>query len=220
MRILATADFHGSIEAAEKAAAKAQNIKADVILACGDITHFGTLGDARKVLAPLIEQKLPILYVLGNCDPPLLLDEKIGEALMMHGRCKVFGDYSFIGAGAIPADRVHPNPLEVDDEEIMAALSQGQKQCGSKHPLIVVSHSPPAYTRLDKAFFGGHVGSPLLRQFTEKYEPIAVFCGHIHEAKGIDHIGKSVIVNPGPARHGNCVVADFDGKVEMQLDSL
>jgi len=220
MRILATADFHGSIEAAEKAAHKAKSMKADVALACGDITHFGTPEDAQKVLTPFIEHKLPILYVPGNCDPPSLLDERIDDALMMHGKCKVFGNYSFTGAGAIPADRVNPNPLEVDDEEIMAALSRGLKQCGSEHPLIVVSHSPPAYTKVDKAFFGGHDGSPLIRQFIEKYEPIAVFCGHIHEAKGIDHIGRTVIVNTGPARHGNCVVADLNGKVEMQPDSL
>lgn len=220
MKILATADFHGSIEDAEKAALKARNIKADVILACGDITHFGTPEDARKVLAPLIEQKLPILYVPGNCDPPSLLDEKIKGATLMHGKCEVFNNYSFIGAGAVPVDRVHPSPFEVDDEETWAALLQGQKQCGSEHPLIVVSHSPPAYTKLDKAYFGGHVGSPLLRQFIEKYEPVAVFCGHIHEAKGVDHIGKTVIVNTGPARHGNCVVANLDGKVEVQPDSL
>jgi Icc-related predicted phosphoesterase len=220
MKILATADFHGSVEAAKKAALKAHSIKADVILACGDITHFGTPEDTREVLTPLIKQKLPILYVPGNCDPPSLLDEKIEGALMMHGKCKVFDNYSFIGAGAIPADRVYPNPLEVDDEEIMAALSQGQEQCSSVRPLIIVSHSPPAYTKLDKAFFGGHVGSQLLRQFIEKHEPIAVFCGHIHEAQGIDHIGKTVIVNTGPARHGNCAVADLNGKVEVQADSL
>jgi Icc-related predicted phosphoesterase len=220
MKILATADFHGSVEAAEKAALKAQNMKADVILACGDITHFGTPEDARRVLAPLIKLKLPILYVPGNCDPPSLLDEKIEGALMMHAICKSFNGFSFIGAGAIPFDRVHPNPLEVDDEEIMTALSQGLKQCGSGYPLIVVAHSPPAYTKLDKAFFGGHVGSTLLRQFIEKHEPAAVFCGHIHEAKGIDRIGKTVIVNTGPARHGNCVVADFDEKVEVQPCNL
>lgn len=220
MRILATADFHGSVEAAEKAAFKAERIKVDVVLVCGDITHFGTPEDARKVLMPFVEQKLSILYVPGNCDPSVLLDEKIDGTLMMHGRCEVFSNYSFIGAGAVPIDRIHPNPLEVDDEEIMAALSQGMNRCGSEHPLVVISHSPPAYTRVDKAFFGGHVGSPLLRQFIEKYEPIAVFCGHIHEAKGVDHIGKTVIVNTGPARHGNCILADLDGKVEMQPCNL
>jgi len=223
LKVFATADFHGSVEAAEKAAVKAQNMKADVVLVCGDITHFGTPEDVRKVLAPFIEQKLRILYVPGNCDPPSLLDEKIEGALMMHGKCEVFDDYSYVGAGAIPVDRVHPSPLEVDDEEIWAALSQGLKQCdsdGSRYPLIIVSHSPPAYTRLDKAFFGGHVGSPNLRKFIEKYAPMVVFCGHIHEAKGVDHIGKTIIVNTGPARHGNCVVANLDGKVEVQPDSL
>jgi len=220
VRVLATADLHGSVEAAKKTAVKAKTVNADVVLVCGDITHFGSPKDAEKVLAPLVALKIPVLYVPGNCDPPSLLDVAFEGAEMIHGKCQTIGNFSFIGAGTIPIDRVHPSPFEVSDEEIQSALDQGLKQCGSGRSVIIVAHSPPVYTKLDKAYFGGHIGSQSLRQFIEKHQPLSVFCGHVHESRGIDYIGDTVIANVGPVRHGDCAVAEFNGKVEVQLDSV
>jgi len=218
MKVLATADFHGSIEASKRAALKAKNIGADVVVVCGDITHLGSIRDAEKVLSPLTALKLPVLYVPGNCDPPSLVEREIEGAQRIHGMCKTIGNLPFIGVGSVPLDRVHPSPFEVSDEEIFAALNQGIKQCKSSRSVIVVAHSPPVNTKLDIAYFGGHVGSLSLRQFVEQNRPSVVFCGHIHEARGIDYIGDTVVANTGPARHGYCATADFNGKVEVQLD--
>jgi Icc-related predicted phosphoesterase len=63
-------------------------------------------------------------------------------------------------------------------------------------------------------------GMKPVRDFIEKKEPDIVLCGHIHEAKGIDRIRGTVIVNPGPVRHGNCATASFDNKIEVKLDSV
>lgn len=220
MRILAIADFHGSLEASKRAAFKAKNIDADVIVICGDITHFGSIEDAEKVLSPLTALQLPVLYVPGNCDSPSLIEKEIKDVQCIHGKCQAIGNLSFIGAGSIPINRVHPSPLEISEEEIFAALTQGLRQCGSQRSVIVVAHSPPVNTKLDIAHFGGHVGSPSLRHFIEQNQPLMVFCGHIHESRGIDYIGDTVVANTGPARHGYCAIADFDEKVEVQLDHL
>jgi hypothetical protein len=220
MKILATADFHGSLEASKRTALKAKNIDANVVVVCGDITHFGSFKDAEKVLSPLTALKLPVLYVPGNCDPPSLIEREIEDVQCIHGKCRTIGNLSFIGAGNIPVDRVHPSPLEFSDEEIFAALTQGLKQCSSQRSVIVVAHSPPMNTKLDIAHFGGHVGSPSLRYFIEQNWPSMVFCGHIHEARGIDYIGDTVVVNTGAARHGYCATANFNKKVEVQLDHL
>jgi Icc-related predicted phosphoesterase len=216
MKVLATADFHGSLEASKRTALKANNIGADAVVVCGDITHFGSPKDAEKVLSPLTALKLPVLYVPGNCDPPSLIE----NAECLHGKCQTIGTYSFVGAGSIPVDRVHPSPLDVSEEEILEALTQGLKQCQSQRSIIVVAHSPPLYTKLDLAYFGGHVGSSSLRRFIEQTRPTVVFCGHIHEARGIDYIGETLIANTGAARHGYYVVADFNGKVEVELSHL
>jgi len=220
MKILAVADFHGNLEASRRTALKAKNIDANVVVVCGDITHFGSIKDAEKILSPLTVLKLPVLYVSGNCDPPSLVEREIQDVQCIHGKCQAIGNLSFLGAGSVPVDRVHPSPLEVSDEEILAALTQGLRQCKSPHSVIVVAHSPPLNTKLDIAHFGGHVGSPSLRNFIEQNQPSVVFCGHIHEARGIDYIGDTVVANTGPARHGYCAIANFDKKVEVQLEHL
>jgi Icc-related predicted phosphoesterase len=220
MKILAVADFHGDLEASKRAAVKAKTIGATVVVVCGDITHFGSVKDAEKVLSSLTALRTSVLYVPGNCDPPALADEEIENATLVHGKCFTVGNLSFVGAGTIPIDRVHPSPLEVSDNEIFAALTQGSKRCNPQRSIIVVAHSPPANTKLDKAYFGGHVGSYNLRRFIEENQPSVAFCGHIHEARGIDYIGKTVIVNTGPARHGCCATADFNEETDVRLNSL
>jgi len=220
MKVLATADFHGSFEASKRVALKAKNIRADVVVVCGDITHFGSIKDAERVLSPLTALRLPVLHVPGNCDPLSLLEAKIEGTSCIHHKCETHGGFSFIGAGSVPIDRVHPNPFEISEEEILYALNEGLKQCSSRQNLIVVAHSPPLNTKLDLAYIGGHVGSPSLRLFIEQEQPSVVFCGHIHEALGIDYIGDTVIANTGPARHEKCAVAVFNEKVEVQLESL
>ncbi len=37
-------------------------------------------------------------------------------------------------------------------------------------------------------------------------------CGHIHEAKGIDKIGNTLIINPGAARDGHYATIEIDGE--------
>jgi Icc-related predicted phosphoesterase len=219
MKILAVSDFHGSVKVSERVVLKAKDIHADVVVVCGDITHFGSPEDAEKVLSPLTALKLPILYVPGNCDPHSLLDAKIEGANCIHGKCEVYGGVSFIGAASLPLDRINPSPWEISEDEILDALNEGSKHCTNRQRLVVVAHSPPLNTKLDLAY-AGHVGSSGLRLFIKQKQPSVVFCGHIHEARGIDYIGDTVIANTGPVRHEHCAVAVFNEKVEVQLGSL
>jgi Icc-related predicted phosphoesterase len=48
----------------------------------------------------------------------------------------------------------------------------------------------------------------------------AVVCGHIHEARGISHMGKTVIVNPGPASIGNAAILERDEKGRAKVELL
>lgn len=41
------------------------------------------------------------------------------------------------------------------------------------------------------------VGSTAVREAIEEYQPLAVLCGHIHEARGVIRIGRTVVINPG-----------------------
>jgi len=219
MKLMVTSDFHGSIEAAHRAAAKAKQAKMDALAICGDITHFGSVEDAEKTLAPLIALELPIFYVLGNCDPSQLAEAQINGATNIHGQCQKLNHVSFIGLGGAPASPFY-SWFELSEAQIMNTLEQGADRCSANRWLVIISHAPPKNTAADLAFSKVHAGSVSLRAFIEEREPSIVFCGHIHEAKGIDHIGNTIIVNPGPVRHGSCAVAELNDKIEVKLDEV
>ena len=219
MRLLVTSDFHGSVEAAHKTSAKAKRLEVDALAICGDITHFGSIRDAQKILESLIALELPVLYVPGNCDPTQLVEASIAGAVNLHGRCQRLNEVSFIGLGGAPISPYY-SWFELSETQIMTTLKQSADTCPQSPWSVVVSHSPPIDTSVDLTFSGIHAGSVSLRVFIEERKPNAVFCGHIHEAKGIDRIGDTLIVNPGPVRHGKCAVADIGEKIEVRLDSL
>jgi len=69
---------------------------------------------------------------------------------------------------------------------------------------ILVCHQPP-YGTLDKVtwketpkhYQGKHAGSKVILDYIKKTQPQYVFCGHIHEGKGMQKIGKTKVHNLG-----------------------
>ena len=216
MKILATADFHGSLEASRRTALEAKNVGADIVVLCGDVTHCGSIGDAKKVLSPLDVIDLPVLFVPGNCDPPSLVGVNIGSLRCIHGRCETYGNIVFIGVGGGVIGPFQ-TMFEMTEEEVMNVLTLGFKHSQAKRWLILVSHSPPKDTKLDVAYTGEHVGSLSIRQFIQEKKPSIVFCGHVHEARGTDQINDTLLLNPGPAKHGHYALVDLNEKIKVEL---
>jgi hypothetical protein len=219
LKVVVVSDFHGNMEAFRKAAVKAQQIHADVIIIPGDITDFGSVQSAKKLLSPLVKLRLPIFFVPGNCDPPVLARFSSENIRCLHGSCVTYGNFILAGVGGGPISPFN-TPFEMTETEIMQVLTQSSQRCQPKLWQILVSHTPPKDTKLDAAFSGEHVGSSSVRQYIEDRQPSIVFCGHIHEAKGIDRIGNTIIVNPGPARHNQCAIARIDEEIDVKLDRL
>ncbi len=72
---------------------------------------------------------------------------------------------------------------------------------------VLVCHQPP-YGILDKVtskynppknWIGKHAGSKAILDYIKKYQPKYVFCGHIHEGRGMKKIGKTEVYNLGVA---------------------
>jgi Icc-related predicted phosphoesterase len=82
-------------------------------------------------------------------------------------------------------------PGEYSEEEIGEALARFEDQLRTGGRFILVTHFPPAGTRLDLATTGKDAGSPALRAWVERVQPSHLFCGHIHECAGAsDCIGQ------------------------------
>jgi Icc-related predicted phosphoesterase len=65
-------------------------------------------------------------------------------------------------------------------------------------PLILVCHCPPLGTPLDRVRQGVHAGSRAVREFIDRCQPEYFFCGHIHEAEGVQaELGRTRAVNVG-----------------------
>jgi hypothetical protein len=131
------------------------------------------------------------------------------EGISLHAAVREFNGYQIAGlSGSLPCPG--KTPQEYSEEEYEAILDQIRVPAGKL--LIMVSHQPPAGTLNDQVSPGVHVGSKSVRHFIEKHRPLACFTGHIHEGIAVDHIGDTVIINPGPAGAGNYAVAEIEGK--------
>ncbi|WP_324735926.1 YfcE family phosphodiesterase [Thermococcus sp. SY098] len=204
MRIIAITDIHGNENKAKWLVEKIKDEKFDVLLIAGDITHFKGRGSAEKSLKYFLEFKKPVFAVMGNCDGRDVLDllEELG--INLHDKrieINGIGIVGFGGSNITPFSTI----WEFHDAEIWESLNKNYRDGD-----ILLMHVPPYGTKVDRTFTGLHVGSKALRKFIEEKQPPLVICGHIHEARGIDEIGKTLIVNPGPLFRGHYAVIDIN----------
>lgn len=194
MLIIGITDIHGVEGGSDYFA------EADLLIIAGDITHFGGRNDARSVLDGLLPPGIPAMAVPGNCDGnevSACLEER---DISVDGVVQRYDGFPIYGiGGALPGPASTPRELTEEEFEKRLKIFEEEGLEGG----IMVSHQPPFKTKLDKAMGFRHVGSRAVRQCIERTRPVLCLTGHIHESSGIDRIGDTLIVNPGPFRHGN-----------------
>jgi uncharacterized protein len=181
---------------------------ADLVIVTGDITNFGTRGDAKTVLNDILSYNRNLLCLAGNLDNSDVNDylEDLGmnlhgQAHMIKRRLCVFG----VG-GSNPTP--FRTPWEFSEETLYQIALEGHRQArelvdlakpitGHTIPMLLVSHVPPYGTAIDCLRNGRHVGSKAIRKFIEQHSPELCVSGHMHEAKGADTLGTTRILNPG-----------------------
>jgi len=219
LKVLVGTDFHGNEAVFERFASKAEDERAEVIVVGGDITHFGSFDEAKQLLSLLVRVEVPVIFVPGNCDPQPIVGMLVDGVKCIHGESATYGDVTFMGAGGSPPTPFK-TPFEMSEDKIMETLKRASQNLPNSQWVVLVSHTPPVDTLLDKTFLGRHVGSSSVRKFIEERKPSIALCGHIHEAKGRDQIGSSLLLNPGPARHGNYAEVTFNSEVTIELSFL
>ncbi len=201
MKIVAFGDIHMDY----RLAASIPDLKeADLVIITGDLTNFGHDRDAREVLEGLSVDANRLLALHGNLDHSSVASLLHEMGVHLHGRGRIVGDMGFFGLGG---SNITPfnTPSEHSEEEIMELLEKGYNEVADAGVKIMVSHTPPLNTACDVISAGAHVGSPAVRQFIEEKQPAFCFTGHIHEAKGVDRIGETLVLNPGMVKDGGWI---------------
>lgn len=141
----------------------------------------------------------PVFIVLGNHDYPVR--GMFAAKNILHGTSTRFRGYTLGGlSGSLP---VQGGPLELDEDEYLVLT----KNLGPVD--VLISHQPPINTKTDLACDGStetgtrNIGSVAIRKYIEETRPLLALVGHVHESLGIDTIGRTTVVNPGPFMAGN-----------------
>lgn len=190
------------------------------ILITGDITLAGGIKQAKRVLDPIARRVPLLLAQIGNMDRAEVTGWLEENGWNLHGRAKALfpGVYAF-GVGGSPFTPF-ATPSEFTEEQLMAWMEQGHAEAlqladadrasaGTRETppcLMLVAHAPPQATACDRLHSGVPVGSPAVREFIEKHQPALCLCGHIHESRAEDRIGKTRILNPGTLGAGGYVL--------------
>jgi Icc-related predicted phosphoesterase len=213
LKLLCLTDIHGKISSLNAILGKVLGTqKIDLITISGDISHFGNEEDIVQTLNVFDKAGLPYCYVLGNCDPIRLRCGVRAKGLCLETQCMSYMGITLIGCGGATPTPFR-TPFEIGEEEIVSIITKSRAECYGEHSanaLMLVVHNPPTGEVVDRTRTGLHVGSAKLRDLIFKTSPLLVQCGHIHEAVGVEHVGRTVVFNPGPAFRGNYALVEVD----------
>jgi len=213
MKLLCITDLHGDTAALDSILAHAGAI--DMVLLGGDITNFGTPNAAECLVKRTQEVCPSVLAVAGNCDSAAIDERLIELDVSLFGRGIMIGGLGFYGVSAMPP--WHGHMYELTEKHIANALESGRQQLDQSCREILVTHTPPRNTRLDATRHGEHVGSSSVREFIELTRPALVICGHIHESRGVDRLGRTQMVNCGTAFRGQYALVEAGTDVKIEL---
>ena len=178
----------------------------DLFVICGDLTDHNIDPDPFLKYLP----KNKFLFIPGNCDPLNKLqkyknnniDKKIVE----------IRGYKFCGLGGALRTEFNKSFVDQnlwDENEAKEILKKFPEKC------ILVTHSPPKFL-LDKTIFGKNDGSIEILRFIKHKKPKFVFCGHIHEQRGILNFRDTIIINPGYYGMFYTIVEIKNKKIEIK----
>jgi Icc-related predicted phosphoesterase len=207
LRVLGLVDIHWS---GRKPLELPDLSEIDLVLLGGDLTNFKGAHEARVIVEEIRSAGPDVLAVCGNCDRPEIEGYLEDEDIALDRRARVVNGALFVGLsaglpfGGCPYERTEAEFAVACDEAKAAANA-----VGSTGPTVLLSHQPPRGTRCDRVLRIKHVGSRSIRRLVEEWQPELVLCGHIHESRGRDTIGRSMVINPGPWKSGRSLRFDI-----------
>lgn len=189
MKILLFSDIHSDLPALRRLAAT----PADLYLCAGDLVNWSKgLEAAAEILEPLGDR----LWVIpGNHESEGTIDAFCARYgfTAMHGRSAEVAGVHIAALGYS-----NPTPFDTPGEYSEEEIARRLEPFANLTPLVLVCHCPPKNTPLDRVREGVHFGSTAVAGFIQRVQPKQFFCGHIHEAAGVEcQIGATLGRNLG-----------------------
>ena len=189
VKLLIFSDIHSNHKALERL----MDTEADYYFAAGDLVNWARgLETCGKIMQP---RGGKVFVLPGNHE----------SAPQIASFCAEFGFHNFheqiihIGQHHIAGlGYSSPTPFDTPGEYSEAELAARLARFESLSPLVLICHAPPYGTALDRVRDGVHAGSHSIRDFVDRHHPEYLFCGHIHEAEGVEIVlGKTKALNVG-----------------------
>jgi len=216
---LILSDIHGH---ADKAAAIARlHAGVSYVFIGGDISNFGTQGEAERILHAVQESvgsASVVLGVAGNCDPVSVRKFLREQGKDIEGRLLDFPEFMLTGSGGGLKRPVSLTCYERPEDDLESSLIpylEQYRDSRTEKPLIVVTHTPPHGTNADNRY-GRHVGSSSFGYLLSEYAPSVWICGHIHESRCVSREDETLIINPGPCSEGCYAVLSYNTDKKFQ----
>ncbi len=161
----------------------------------------------------LSDFNVPLYYNLGNDDPEYMFDvlSESDRFVKTEGNVIQIGKYEMVSYGYVNPTPWH-TPREMEEDKLYVKLKEEANKVKDPEMAIFNFHAPPYNTNIDNAPLldkdlkpvvrGGeivmtHVGSTSVRRVEEEFQPLLGLHGHIHESRGFDKVGKTLVINPG-----------------------
>lgn len=217
MRVLLITDIHGETGKLSKILSREEY---DAVLCAGDLSDASQFDDYEANLVEVLEsfnqQGKLVKAIPGNMDPERDCVEKLREyRLNLHKRVGSFDSFDAVGfgGGQTPFDTFY----EPEGSEIKETISVLRDRMKSD-TCVAVIHQPPE-GKLD-VVDNEHTGSTEVRELIEESDFDLMLTGHIHEARGIDTLGGTKMINPGPVANGYYGVAEIGREIELEMKQL
>lgn len=171
----------------------------DVVLLPGDMTN-GNVENMHTILDMIGNYNEQIYAVCGNMDNAKMNMWLAREHISIHRKHVLVDDLAILGCGgALP----FYGRYVFSEEELAGFLEDSVRDVPDDMLKILMCHQPP-YGALDTPSNNDkHAGSKAVREFIERVQPLICFTGHMHSSVGIETIGKTQVINPGPIWQSN-----------------
>lgn len=189
MKLLLFSDIHNDWKTLERIL----SVEADYYISAGDQVSWAK---GLERCGEILKARGEKVWVLpGNHETAQQISDLCTNFGLsdFHGRVFRVGKWHVAGLGYSS-----PTPFDTPGEYSEAELARRLEPFEKLEPLVMVCHAPPRDTALDQVKPGLHAGSTAVREFIERVQPPYFFCGHIHEAEGVEiMMGKTRARNLG-----------------------